>query len=216
VLIMIGGVMARRIAIAFAALGCFGCAQSGPPSQSVIERARGGEEALVLVRVTFAANDGRRFEAFAHIAASENIGFALGDFETGGVPSKGIDHTLPFLSEASRKDGWTYFRLKPGKHYLAVQGPRRRNYFAYARAFRTAPRWEIEVPAGAAVIYAGTLHLRGTTRSLLIEQDRIGAITGAEVADETQAAALAAQHLSSLGPPRTALMKRHWSGTYQF
>ena len=114
-------------------------------------------------------------------------------------------------------DGWTYFRLKPGKHYLAVQGPRRRGYFTYASAFRTAPRWEIDVPTGAPVVYAGTLHLQGTTRPLLIEQDHIGVIAGGEVADETPAAtALAAQHLSSLGAPRTALMKRHRSGTYQF
>ena len=214
---MIARLLPRQIASFLFFVSIAGCSLSGPPSQSVIAKAQSGEETLVILRVTFTAHDGQKIPPFAHIAASENVGFALGDFETGGVPTKGIDHTLLHLSDPSRLDGWTYFRLKPGKHYLAVQGSRQRNIFAYARAFRTAPRWQIDVPRGAAIVYVGTLQLRGMTRSLLIGQDRIGAITGAEVVDESPSArALAAQHLSSLGEPRTVVMRRHRSNTFEF
>ena len=102
--------------------------------------------------------------------------------------------------------------LAPGTHYLAVQGSRRTDGFTYAARFKTAPRWRIDIPAGAAVVYVGTFDLRGTTMELLFGGWQMVAIDGdnSMVRDESAlAGAVAAANLGGLGLPQTALMTRH-------
>jgi hypothetical protein len=143
----------------------------------------------------------------------DSVGFALGSPETGGVPVGRVED-IRYLSDESRDEGWTYFILPPGTHYLAVQPRRITNLFTYLRRFGSAPRWVIEVPPRTPVIYAGTLDLHGRAdkgavfgNPLFVAFDT----TRSSVTDEeTLALVLAARHFPELKPVMTILMEpRH-------
>lgn len=143
----------------------FGCASTGLPTVKERTAVRIGEKAIVLLRVVCALENQQPYEAFRHSLMDDNISFGVGSFETGGEPKRLV--LLRFLSKESRKDGWTFFVLPPGTHYLAVYPPRRTDVLTYERDLKNAPRWRMDIPPNARLVYAGTLRITGESTRLL-------------------------------------------------
>ncbi|MGA8005082.1 MAG: hypothetical protein WCA17_03200 [Burkholderiales bacterium] len=155
---------------------------------------------------------GRPYEAFSHELGEDNVGLGLGTFATGGEPRAVVPR---FLSEASRRAGWTYFVLHPGIYYLAVRPPQRGDWRAYERSLQTGPRWRIDVPEGAKAVYAGTLSLTGAADPLLFGDRIMRSIDGdaSRVEDERElAAAVLARELPAAGEPQAVPMRRWREG----
>jgi hypothetical protein len=188
-----------------------GCASVNPPAQAELAAVAAARQAIVLLRVQCMI-DGRPYEPFSHGLGADDVGFGLGSFDTGGEPRAVVSR---FLSEQSRRAGWTYFVLRPGIYYLAVRPPQRSDWRAYARALQTGPRWRIDVPAGAKAVYTGTLRLTGEADPLLFG-DRIMRSINADTAaveDERElAGALLARDVAAAGKPMTVLMRRWREG----
>jgi hypothetical protein len=142
----------------------------------------------------------------------DNIGFGLGSFDTGGEP-RAVG--LRFLSQESRRAGWTYFVLRPGVYYLALRPPQRSDWRAYERSLQTGPRWRIDVPEGAQAVYVGTLSLTGEADPLLFGDRIMRSIRGdaLSVEDEREFAAdLLAREVPAAGEIETVLMQRWHTG----
>lgn len=179
------------------------------------------DNAVVLMRIELAI-DGLPEQPFPR--PSFNIeplfAFGLGNLETAGAPSPS---TAPqrFLSDQSRLDGWAYFRLAPGTWYLAVIGPdssvtAMRGSTSFAKVLQSAPRWRIDVPEGARLVYAGTLRTAGRTDGRLMFGGRLikpGHSQEPTVKDESALAAqLLGEHFAQDGEPHTALLQRWQPG----
>lgn len=80
-----------------------------------------GEDVIVLLNVQCTI-DNQPYESFINptFTTEPIFLFGLGSFETIGKPIL-VSHR--FLSEESRRAGWTYFMLSPGVYYLTVPGP---------------------------------------------------------------------------------------------
>ncbi len=185
-----------------------GCSVYRLPSSSDYEKIRSGERAMVFVRITGDIND-VPYEIFGSSLADENIGLALGGFETGGE----VRQILPvFLSAQTQKEGWIYVLLEPGLHYLAVLPPRRTNVKSYALMFEDAPLWRLDIPAETKLVYAGTLHLPCVEQKLLFGAKTISSIVVDKSTirnDEQAARRIAAEFFPEFGTPKTMLMQRH-------
>ena len=132
-------------------------------SPAELANAGRGGEVVVLFRIKCML-DGQPYEPFSYKSVLYNVNFGLGSFETAGEPRPVINQ---FLSEVSRKEGWTYLVLPPGIYYLAVRPPKRYgDQKAYEQVLQEAPRWRIDVPKGARYLYAGTLSLTGSATPL--------------------------------------------------
>ena len=205
-------ILKRQAAGVFTAiLFLVGCAVVEPPSMTELDQVGGGGKTIVLMRIVGQDNEGHAVDTFSGSLSDDNVGLAIGNFETGGLPTQRLDW-IRFLSEESRQNGWIYLVLTPGVHYMAVQGSRRTNAFTYAARFKTAPRWRLDIPADAAVVYAGTLDLRGTSMALLFGGRLMVTIEGdnSTVRDESVLAAdVIGRNLADLGSPKTALMTYH-------
>lgn len=204
--------MARAVASLLALLLLAACIGTGPPDPATLEAVRRGETAMVMLRFTATDQDGRVAEPFAHSGAvDDNLRLAFGGFATGGVPEE-VHPLVRFPTEQARAEGIAYVPLRPGYHYLAIQGARRTDVFSDARRRRAAPLWRIEVPTGVMVVYAGTFRLSVATEGLLFGGDVITAIDHAatRVEDEGERAAVAVvRDLPGLGAPLTRLAVRH-------
>jgi hypothetical protein len=188
-----------------------GCASVNPPVQAELAAVVSGRQAIVLLRVQCMI-DGRPYEPFSHVLGEDNVGFGLGSFDTGGEPGAVVPR---FLSEPSRRAGWTYFVLRPGIYYLAVRPPQRSDWRAYAKLLQTGPRWRIDVPEGAKAVYAGTLSLTGAADPLLFGDRIMRSIDGdaSRVEDERElAAAVLEREVPEAGGPETVLMRRWREG----
>lgn len=186
-----------------------GCTSTGPGSPSAREtKAVGaGEKAIVLLRVRCTIESQQPFEPFGNSLDDDNVSFGLGSFETGGEPER---VPLRFLSPESRKNGWTYLVVPHGVHYLAVYPPRRTDVFTYARAIKGAPRWRIDIPQGARLVYAGTLRLAGTSDGLLFGGRIMRFIRTDEMSvgnEEELARMLLTKEFPGFGETRTVLMR---------
>lgn len=169
-----------------------------------------GDKAIVLLRVESTTSDGQAYEPFASALQEDNVHLGLGTFETGGEPRRGvIQH---YLSPESRRAGWTCLALPHGTHYLAFYPPRRTDYASFERSIRNAPRWRVDVPAHARLVYVGTLRLAGESDALLLGGRILRSIRYADasvVDDRRTAARLLAERYADLGEPQVALMQRH-------
>jgi len=189
-----------------------GCATSpGPPEKGELLTPDGKPRAVLLVRITTEV-DGQPATAFSSMLPEDNIWLGLEDFSTGvtATPAE-----LRFLSGETRKEGWTYLLLEPGLHYLAAHEPQSTNVFAYDARWSTCPRWSIEIPNGARVIYGGTLFLPGTGRTMILGPRQLVTFDPArlEIRDETSAAqALARQWFPNLTPMSVQFLKGHKLG----
>ncbi len=188
-----------------------GCASVNPPAQAELAAVAAARQAIVLLRVQCMI-DGRLYKPFSYALGEDNVGFGLGTFDTGGEPRAVVPR---FLSEPSRRAGWTYFVLRPGIYYLAVRPPQRSDWRAYERSLQTGPRWRIDVPEGAKAVYAGTLSLTGAADPLLFGDRIMRSIDGdaSRVEDEREfAAAVLAREVPAAGEPETVLMRRWREG----
>jgi hypothetical protein len=185
-----------------------GCSMPHLPSAKEIEMVRSGRRVLVLLRVVGDVN-GQPYEAFKSYLTDDNVGLALGGFETGGEPQQIT--SVFFLSDKTRKDGWAYLVLEPGLYYLAVQPSRTTNANTYAAQFKSAPLFRMDVPSATAIVYAGTLYLPGTQVKLLFGDSRLSFISEkiAVRNDEELARKIAAEFFPEFGVPKTILMRPH-------
>ncbi len=201
----------------------FGCASIGLTAKERTE-INAGDKALVLVRIQCTV-DGQPFAPciFRRHAPmlSDNIfvGFALGSFDSFGEPGNAL---MRALSEESFDAGWTFFVLSPGIYYLYVRGPdsseiSKRSATDYYRTyFQDLPRWRIDVPPRAKMIYAGTLNLTGKIDGTLLFGEKIIVPMGgqeASLSDERESAGkLLTEHFPDAAEIQTILMQRWQRG----
>jgi hypothetical protein len=161
----------------------------------------GGGSALVLLRLVGEDQEGARLDLFPQQNAGE-FEFGIGGFDSGGEPTE-RPRRARALSTAARDEGWITFILPPGYYH-----------FAYGKMNSTLadlgsyPHWRIEVPPRAAVVYAGTFHLSGTTGPRFLQGRGIFDFDQAatRVEDERELAAqIARRDLPTLPPPVTRL-----------
>lgn len=205
------GVIIVRLFIAAIFVGCLaGCAATGLPTVEERSAVGASDRAIVLLRVQCTIESQQPYEAFSHSLTDDNISFGLGSFETGGEPERLA--LLRFLSSESRKNGWTFLVLPHGIHYLAVYPPRRTNVFTYERGIRNAPRWRIDIPQDAKLVYVGTLRVTGESDRLLFGGRILRSIRFDEMSvgkDEASAQKLVTEELPGFGEAQTALMSLH-------
>lgn len=206
---MAGTVPRRGVLAGLLALGA--CAVVAPFDDAALAPVRRGEKAAVLLRFVVTDEDGRGMPPFAHMMGDDDLGLALGDFDSGGVPERRL-LAARFASEAAREEGALVLLLAPGYHYLAMQGARRTDAFAYEANFRTLPRWRLAVPAGVQLVHGGTFRLRARRIDLLFGDVVIGVIDQAATVVEDDAGwarMAAARDLPGLPPPVTRIAVRH-------
>jgi hypothetical protein len=185
-----------------------GCASTGLPTVKERTAVGAGERAIVLLRVQCTIESQQPYEVFSYSLMDDNISFGLGSFETGGEPERLT--LLRFLSPESRKNGWTYFVLPQGIHYLAVYPPRRTDVFTYERGIRNAPRWRIDIPQDAKLVYAGTLRFTGESDWLLFGGRILRSIRIDEMSvtnDKELAHQLLTEEFPGFGEAQTVLLR---------
>ena len=137
----------------------------------------------------------------------------LGDFSSAGQIS---EVRLRFFSDDTRKAGWTYLLLEPGQvYYLAAQEPVSPQRNHYRGLWVACPRWSVEIPADARLVYGGTLFLPGRGRWMLFSARRLVAFDRErfEVRNEAgRAEQIAKQWLPSLGPVSVQLVRKWEAG----
>lgn len=184
------------------------CASTGLPTVKERTAVGAGEKAIVLLRAQCTIESQQPYEAFSYSLMDDNISFGLGSFETGGEPERLA--LLRFLSPESRKNGWTYFVLPHGIHYLAVYPPRRTDVFTYERGIKNAPRWRIDIPPNAKLVYVGTLRFTGESDCLLFGGRMLRSIRIDEMSvtnDEELAHKLLTEEFSEFGEAQTVLLR---------
>lgn len=135
-----------------------------------------GDKGLVLVRVLCTVDD-KPFEPCIYRRNDPMhsdkffVVFALGSFKTFGEPGH---LKIQALSDALLDEGWAFLLLSPGIYYLYIQGPDRCVSDYYDRCIgKDTPRWRIDIPEGAKLIYVGTLTLAGKVEGKLMFGDKI-------------------------------------------
>lgn len=192
-----------------------GCASTGTPDGKELAEIRSIQKSVVLLRVD-ARIGNRPYQAFKNDLVDDNLCFGLGSFDTGGRLHR-IEKQR-FLSTESRLNGWTYLVLTPGTYYLTIQPARRTDIFTYQRRFDAPPRWRLEVPPKASILYAGTLRLNGVGDPLLFGGSIMREIlkVSVDALDQTPASALSATHFPDLGTPWVVPLQSHEGGTLHF
>jgi hypothetical protein len=168
------------------------------PAAAMVE-----ETAIVLLRIRCTIGD-QPCEPFP-ARRPPLVGLGLGTFDTVGEPEL---TRYDSFSKESWREGWVYFSLSPGVYYLAIQGPD--SNLLHGRNIRDAPRWRLDVPEGARMVYAGTVQLAGR-----VEYNSILPTDSDEwtVSDEHELAdRLLAENLPDAGASETILMQRWHPG----
>ena len=174
---------------------------------------------IALFRLDLRAPDGRSLKPFEEKFDELPFQVRLGDLETGGKP-----HPRRVLLRSPSQElgdaGWVSLILSPGRHYLYLN---KRfsgvGVFSYDASWASAPRWIVDIPSDARVVYLGTVKMRATmAKGLFSGPDDIEsvALDSLVANEEGVARAIVAQHLSSLGPVKTALMPVHATNTFEF
>jgi hypothetical protein len=203
----------RLAAVLISVIYLVGCASTGLPTKREKAALDAGDKAIVLLRVECTIEDQQPYEPFRFSVVDDNISFGLGSFETGGEPERsGI---LRFLTPESRHNGWTYFVLPHGTYYLSVYPPRRTDVFSYQLGLKSAPRWRIELPAKAGLVYVGTLYITGESDRLIYGSRIMRSIKNDEIRvgnEHELAGKVCSEYFSDLGRMHVALMQRHQGG----
>ena len=185
-----------------------GCAQTAPPTSGEVAAAQQGGQMLVLLRVVTKSSTGDSIKPFANSFVDDNIGVAVGSFETGGKVRRIED--MRFLSDESRADGRFFAVLPPGTNYFSFLPPRRTNIFSYLEMFNHAKLWRIDVPKAKAMVYGGSLFVEGDAGSLLFGSKYIKNLRRMEVRDETVIAKnLVQRFMPGISGIKTTLMVAH-------
>jgi hypothetical protein len=182
------------------------CAVTEPPGARDVAEVAAGAKTIVMFRVATTL-EGKPHEPFAALLADDNVGVALGTFETGGRIRQHDD--VRFFSEDTRERGWAYIVTEPGIVYLAFLPPRRTNVIRYAAMFEGTARWRVDAPPDADVVYAGTLDIAGRPGWSLFGSYLKGFKAMAISDDRGEAERIAARFVSNLDGFAVALMQRH-------
>lgn len=206
------------MALVFSALlGTLAACAAGQQAAAPDELAgvRDGKTTAVLLRFVLTNQDGKAVKPFE--GAIPNLLLSIGDFETGGEPTKEVipgfelkpRSVRPYpgrlLSKASAADGWMTLFLPPGYYYLGLGDP----YVSWVpdktkMFIPGSPEWRIAVPPGVPVLYAGTFHVSVRT-SLGSVYNQLATW----VDDQSSLAAdVARGDLASLAPPVTRVAAR--------
>jgi hypothetical protein len=184
------------------------CTTTALPSAKDYALLNSGKRSVVLIRLICEV-EGESYEVFRHAVSDDNIGLALGGFETGGE----LHQKIPtHLSTQTRKDGWLYFVVEPGFYYFAVQPPRRTDVWSYKNSFNRGPLWRMDIPPESGTIYAGTLHIPIIQQKMLFGGLSIKSfVTDSMVVlnDEVVARKIAADFFPELKNFKTMLMVKH-------
>ena len=170
-----------------------------------------GEKTLVLLRIECTVDD-LSYEPFGMSSWTGEpiVALGIGGFETLGEP-RPIVHR--FLSEESRRNGWTYYVLSPGAYYLAVLGPESDAIF---KTLREAPRWRMDIPENTGFLYAGTIQVKGRSSGRFLFGGKVvKPVHEGEYAlkDEHELAnSLLIQHFPDSGETKTVLIQRWRQG----
>jgi len=185
-----------------------GCTTTVLPSAKDYELLNSGKRSVVLIRI-ICEGEGEFYEVFRHAVSDDNIGLALGGFETGGK----LRQKIPaHLSSQTRKDGWLYYVLEPGFHYLAVQPPRRTDVWSYENSFNSALLWRLDIPPQTGIVYAGTLHIPIIKQKMLFGGLSIKSFIKDSIVvldDEDAARKIATDFFPELEAFKTILMVKH-------
>ncbi len=166
-----------------------------------------GEKTVVLLRIECTI-DNQPHEPFKTSAWTGEpiVALGIGGFETVGEPRLAVHG---FLSEDSRRAGWTYFALSSGVYYLAVLGPKSD---AGNKNIQEAPRWRVDVPENTRLLYIGTLQLTGRADGAFLLGGKIIKSANNEefiVKNEHELAkSLLAEHFPDGGETKTSPMQR--------
>lgn len=183
------------------------CAMTEPPSAQDLEKVNAGDKTILLFRVAVTL-DGEPHEPFSGSLADDNVGVALGTFETGGRVRQ--SELVRFLSDDSRAQGWAYVVTEPGTLYMAFLPPRRTNVLRYASMFKGATRWRVDAPPDADVVYAGTVAITGAPGWSFFG-NYLKTIDAIEIRDERAAAEkIVKRFLPNLDAFAIAPMQRHF------
>jgi len=121
-----------------------------------------------------------------------------------------------FFSKTERDQGWAYFLLDPGVHYLAFIGPQTTDMWSWTKQLEYASRWFIDIPIDTPIVYIGTLHLYCRSRWYIFEGQRCDYFDEGRMVvqnEAEQAQQVVSQVLSGLEQPDTVLMQRYDSPT---
>lgn len=198
---------------AFASLG-LGCQAVGGLTDGERSQLYAGERVVVLLRIECAI-DGQPAEPFGEeeFAGSPIFGFGLGSFETVLEP---VPIAPRMLASDSERGGWIYLFVAPGTYHFAVLGPDTNVVSMHQTISHSplahAPRWHMDVPDQASIVYAGTLSFEAKTAGELllggriIQPDPSGTVSVRDEFDE--AAIVAARHFPAVERVTSVLLRR--------
>jgi hypothetical protein len=140
-------------------LSCLLAGCSGAPSADDLAAIRGGNAAMVLIRLVCGDphREGNQLLNSRGDLLNINSGFGFRDFEEGGRLRhlSSVDNPVRALSDSAWAEGWVAIIRSPGYHYLTFSIT---NTFIVQADTHQEPLYRIEVPARTPVIYAGTFH----------------------------------------------------------
>ena len=174
---------------------------TGLPTVNERSDVQSGKKSVVLLRITCELiEDNTPIEAFPGSMSASVMILKGGPIIGGKVDVAGA---YRFLSPETRKQGWVFFYLEPGIHYLVFEG------MASAAGMYYSPRYEVKIPENSPVVYIGSMHLY--CESPYIFETACGAFDKNKMIvsnEEIKAKKLQKEFLPDLGSLQTVLMNR--------
>ena len=204
-----------RAIVFFAFLVLFascGIVKVGLPNAKESSSIRTGNEAIVLLRVTANLDDGARVGTFDNTSQQVNVNLGLCKY----VPQGEVELVKPqrFLSSETKEQGWIYFIVKPGTHYLAFIGTchydTRPGLIECQNRLNRARLWQIVLPKDTPIVYIGSMHLRCWSDVYSFQDPVCSGFNEDKMlvqSEENLAKQLASSYLSEFGSIHTVLMK---------
>ena len=173
---------------------------TGPPTVNERSDVQSGKQSVVLLRITCELiEDNTPIEAFPR--SRTFVVILEGGPVIGGKADGGPGYR--FLSAETRKQGWIFFYLEPGIHYLFFEG------MASLSGMYYSPRYEVKIPENSPVVYIGSMHLY--CESPYIFETACGVFDKNKMIvsnEEIKAKKLQKEFLPDLGSLQTVLMDR--------
>lgn len=174
---------------------------TGLPTVNERSDVQSGKKSVVLLRITCELiKDNTPIEAFPGGMSASVMILKGGPIIGGKVDVAGA---LRFLSPETRKQGWVFFYLEPGIHYLVFEG------MASGAGMYYSPRYEAKIPENSPVVYIGSMHLY--CESPYIFETACGTFDKGRMIvsnEEIKAKKLQKEFLPDLGSLQTVLMER--------
>jgi len=174
---------------------------TGLPTVNERSDVQSGKKSVVLLRITCELiEDNTPIEAFPGRMSASVMILKGGPIIGGKVDVAGA---YRFLSPETRKQGWVFFYLEPGIHYLVFEG------MASAAGMYYSPRYEVKIPETSPVVYIGCMHLY--CESPYIFETACGTLDKCRMilsSEEIKAKKLQEEFLPDLGSFQTILMER--------